>query len=249
METTTVLNPQQAAQQVLAALEKLADPVRARATERYFREQVSFYGLNTPAVREIAKGLHARVKSAWGLDEAIRFCQVMLEQEKFEARSVGILLLLKFQRAFGPDMAGKMKMWLANDRLDNWAAVDTLCPDGLGPLLERHPELAAELRNWTAHPNRWVQRASLVSYVKLARHGKMLDEAYENCRRLFSSSDDLIQKAMGWLLREAGKTDMARLEACLRKHGPSMPRTTVRYAIERFPEARRRELLQVTRPG
>ena len=71
---------------------------------------------------------------------------------------------------------------------------------------------------------------------------------YAMARRHFDSSDDLVQKAAGWLLREAGKQDMRALEAFLRVHGPRIPRTTVRYAIERFAPARRRALLLSTSP-
>ena len=70
---------------------------------------------------------------------------------------------------------------------------------------------------------------------------------YEIAKRLHADREDLIQKAVGWVLREAGKTDPARLERYLRANGASIPRTTLRYAIERFPEAKRRNLLVATR--
>ena len=75
-----------------------------------------------------------------------------------------------------------------------------------------------------------------------------LDLVYEIAKRLHADREDLIQKAVGWALREAGKTDPARLERYLRANGASIPRTTLRYAIERFPEAKRRNLLLATRP-
>jgi 3-methyladenine DNA glycosylase AlkD len=65
--------------------------------------------------------------------------------------------------------------------------------------------------------------------------------------RLFGDSEDLMHKAVGWMLREAGKKDMARLERFLTNEGPSIPRTTVRYAIERFPKEKRKALLEATR--
>ena len=92
-----------------------------------------------------------------------------------------------------------------------------------------------------------MRRASAVSFIKLARRGQRLDDVYAVSRRLFPADDDLIEKANGWLLREAGKTDMPRLEAFLIRHGPKIPRTTVRYAIERFPEEKRKRILEKTR--
>jgi 3-methyladenine DNA glycosylase AlkD len=77
--------------------------------------------------------------------------------------------------------------------------------------------------------------------------GYGLDAAYAVARALHGDKEDLIQKAVGWMLRDAGKYDARRLEQHLRRHGPSIPRTTVRYAIERFPPAKRRALLAATK--
>jgi 3-methyladenine DNA glycosylase AlkD len=79
------------------------------------------------------------------------------------------------------------------------------------------------------------------------RRGDALDVAYDVARQLHPDPHDLIQKAVGWMLREAGKSDAARLKKYLRANGPSIPRTTVRYAIERFAPSERRTLLAATR--
>jgi 3-methyladenine DNA glycosylase AlkD len=93
----------------------------------------------------------------------------------------------------------------------------------------------------------WVRRASMVGLIPRARRGESLDLVYDIARRLHADGEDLIQKAVGWTLREAGKTDMARLERYLRATGTAIPRTTLRYAIERFPERKRRAILAATR--
>jgi 3-methyladenine DNA glycosylase AlkD len=92
----------------------------------------------------------------------------------------------------------------------------------------------------------WVRRASVVGLIPLARRGFALDLLYANARLLHGDDEDLIQKAVGWALREAGKADPGRLERYLRQNGRSIPRTTIRYAIERFPESSRRDLLRAT---
>jgi 3-methyladenine DNA glycosylase AlkD len=86
-----------------------------------------------------------------------------------------------------------------------------------------------------------------VSLIPSVRRGLALDTAYKIARRLCVDKEDLLQKAVGWMLREAGKADSVRLERHLRTNGAAMARTTVRYAIERFPPARRRALLEATR--
>ena len=86
-----------------------------------------------------------------------------------------------------------------------------------------------------------------MTLVLPARRGQYLEAAYELASEHFSDGEDLMHKAIGWLLREAGKTDMPRLKTFLLQHGNSIPRTSLRYAIERFPEGVRRELLLRTR--
>ena len=86
-----------------------------------------------------------------------------------------------------------------------------------------------------------------MTFVPLARKGQELDHAYAVVDDMLADKNDLIHKACGWLLREAGRTDMKRLERFLSRNGPRIPRTTVRYAIERFPEPKRKSLLSQTR--
>lgn len=240
-------SPESIARKAVRMLEKKADPRRAAGARTYFKERVTFYGLTSDEVRKIARELFEQVRKEWNLKQAIELCEILLASEFFEARSIGTLMFLKFDKEFDPSIFALVKKWLERNRLDNWAAVDTLCPDCLGPLLEKHPELTENIEGWTRHPNRWVKRASAVSFIKLARRGKQLDAAYRIAERLFSVDDDLIEKATGWLLREAGKTDMKRLERFLLSRGPAIPRTTLRYAIERFPHDKKKQLLTETR--
>jgi 3-methyladenine DNA glycosylase AlkD len=86
-----------------------------------------------------------------------------------------------------------------------------------------------------------------VSLIPLARRGQALDDAYAAALALGGDDHHLLQKAAGWLLREAGRSDMARLERFLRRHGAELSRTTVRYALERFAPADRQALLAATR--
>lgn len=241
--------PRKIAAEIIARLAAGADPVRAAGSRRYFKEQVEFYGLTTPQLRAICGEFHERLQKSWTLDQAMELCEILLPGKKFEVKASSIILLLKFKKEFGRETFRRIKAWLAADYCDNWAAVDVLCPEGLGFILDRNPALIEDIKTWTAHSNRWVRRASIVAFVPLARRGKHLDAAYDIGRRMFTTDDDLLQKATGWMIREAGKTDMLRLEAFLLKHGPAIPRTTLRYAIERFPEASRRRLLAVTKPA
>ena len=140
--------------------------------------------------------------------------------------------------------------WTIRDavRFCNWGLVDNLAPSVLAPLIDLHPELVPEVVSWTDSPNQWVRRGATVAFVPLVRRKKKhLGTAYRIASRLFDDEEDLMHKAVGWLLREAGKVDSDRLRTYLLKHGPKIPRTSVRYAIERFPKEERKKLLEATR--
>jgi 3-methyladenine DNA glycosylase AlkD len=231
----------------IAALESHADPKRAAGQRRYFKEQVEFLGLTSPQIREIGVEIWGRVRKTWGFSDAVAYAEAMLSREFYEIRTLGLLVVLRFRKDFPPSFMDHVRGWLAANRLDNWALVDVFCVDALGFLLEKHPELIAKIKTWPGDPNRWVKRASAVSFINPARRGRCLDTIYDIAVKLFPVQDDLIHKATGWLLREAGKTDRPRLRSFLLKYGPEIPRTTLRYAIEHFPEAERKILLTRTK--
>ena len=225
----------------------MSDPVRAEGAQRYFKEAFKCYGLTAIQIRDLAKEIYQSVKAEWSVDDAIQLCDILLPNPYHEAKGFGILILEKYKKDFPKSLFLKIKTWLSSSYLNNWAAVDVLCPDSVGSLLVTYPELVKEIKTWTNSPNRWVRRASLVSFIKLAQEKVYLDDIYQISASLFADSDDLIQKANGWLLRETGKRDMERLKKFLLQHGPAIPRTTLRYAIERFNDKKRKSILQDTR--
>jgi 3-methyladenine DNA glycosylase AlkD len=216
---------------------------------RYFRGagDLGFYNVGTGAMRTLAKAIHAEHRDAWTLDDAIAFADGLIEDRHLEVKSVGIEVLARYRRDFAPRLLPIWKRWLVENHSANWATTDAICGALIGPLILEHPELGARLRVWTRDRNMWVRRASIVGLIPRARRGDSLDLVYEIAKRLHSDGEDLIQKAVGWALREAGKTDPARLERYLRANGTMIARTTLRYAIERFSDQKRRDLLAATR--
>jgi 3-methyladenine DNA glycosylase AlkD len=241
------LTPKKMAAVWIERLRERSDPVRAAGAQRYFKDTIVCFGLTAPQIRELAGQAYAMIKGQWSVGEAVEFCGLMLANPHFEVKAAGILVLERFRKDYPKSLFRTIHAWLAADRCDNWATVDTLCPTSVGALLERYPDLVSSIKTWAGSPNRWVRRASLVSFIKLARKAEFLDAIYEISKSLFPGTDDLVQKANGWLLREAGKADPARLERFLMANGPAVPRTTLRYAIERFDEKKRRSILVSTR--
>ncbi len=247
MSMKRTMTPRQAAAMAVSRLRAMADPSRAAQAQRYFKETVRTYGASSGEVRALAAEIYADVRGSWTVADAVALCDLLFPARELETKGVAAVILAKFKKDFPRSLCGRVKGWLMANHLDNWASVDVFCPEVMGALIVKYPELAAQVASWAAHSNRWVKRASAVSFLKLAKYPENLDVIYRVARSLFGVDDDLIQKANGWLLREAGKTDPGRLETFLLEAGPDVPRTTLRYAIERFSQAKRKALLVRTR--
>jgi 3-methyladenine DNA glycosylase AlkD len=226
----------------------MARPTAAFDARRYFRnaDHLGFYNVGTANVRALAKNVYRIHRGTWSVKDALVFADILIRDRYLETKGVGIEVMGCYRRDFTPALLPAWKRWLGRNYSSNWATTDSICGSLIGPLLLAHPKLLTHLRGWSRDRNMWVRRASAVALIPSVRRGEALDLGYEIAKRLHGDREDLIQKAVGWMLREAGKADSARLERYLRANGASIPRTTLRYAIERFAPARRRELLRVT---
>jgi len=162
-------SPREVAREALNRLQSLADPVKARGAERYFKETVKCFGVRAPEIHALAAGLYGRIKGNWTADRAVELCDILFPRPELEAKAVGALILDRFNKDLGPGFFAKAKGWLAGDLLDNWASVDTFCTQTMGAFLERRPAFVERIKAWSFHRNRWVKRASLVSFIKPAK--------------------------------------------------------------------------------
>jgi 3-methyladenine DNA glycosylase AlkD len=238
-----------AAREARRALERVARPAGKFDASRYFRGERNFGFLNTgtTAVRELAREIHAAQRDRWTVNDAVVFANALMPDRYLEVKAVGLEVLTRFRRGFPPALLERCRRWLARDYSANWATTDQMCGVIIGPLLVQHPALLPRLQAWARHRNMWVRRASIVGLLKPMRELDVLDQVYATAKMLHPDPHDLIHKAVGWALREAGKLDQARLERYLRANVRVIPRTTFRYAIERFGDRKRRALLAVRR--
>jgi 3-methyladenine DNA glycosylase AlkD len=242
--------PRQAARAAKRALARLGRPAGDFDARRYFRgtDDLRFHNVGTDTVRALARSIHAANQRTWSIRDATELADILIKDRYLEVKSVGIELAARYHRDFAPGHLGVWKGWLVANHCANWATTDSICCSLIGPLLVKYPQLGVRMLVWARDRNLWVRRAAAVGLILAIRQGAgAVDLAYEVARRLHPDQEDLIQKAAGWMLREAGKIDQPRLERYLRANGPDIPRTTLRYAIERFPVRKRRDLLEATR--
>ncbi len=243
------VRPSVSRRSIKRALRRLARPPGSFDAQRYFRgdQQLRFYNIGAKPMRAYVRSFYKAHRHHWSVEDAMKLADDLITDPYLETKSVGIEIVARFRRSFRPKLLSRWKRWLSQNHSANWATTDAVCGLLIGPLLVEYPTIAGRLRSWSRDRNMWVRRASIVGLIPLLRRGIALDIAYEIAQTLHKDTEDLIQKAVGWALREAGKADARRLEQYLRSAGPSIPRTTVRYAIERFPTVTRQALLKATR--
>lgn len=238
--------PKDAAEEALTFLKNHSVPERVETLQRYFKEPIQAFGVDYPAYKGWIKEFTRGLKREWTLKEAVEFCDTMTRDPHMESRGVGFHLVGAFLEEAGPELLSDVHRWLET-ACGNWGSVDGLAGAVLSPLLKKNPELARELVEWTGSENQWVRRGAAVGLVPLMDNEDLMTLAYQVATRLQNDQEDLSHKAVGWMLREAGKVDGNRLETYLLEMGPRTPRTTLRYAIEKFPKEDRKRIMEATK--
>jgi 3-methyladenine DNA glycosylase AlkD len=218
----------------------LADSDRAKASRWFFKtgpgqygEGDRFLGITVPILRKLAReyetlslrGVASMLKSAW-----------------HEERLLALLILVRQYAAADSAVRDDIfRCYLGNRaRINNWDLVDCSAPQIVGAHLQARSRRF--LRELAKSPSLWDRRIAVLATFHFIKDGDF-DDALAIARVLLGDREDLIHKAVGWMLREIGKRDRRVLERFLRANAAEMPRTTLRYAIELFPDALRRRYL------
>jgi 3-methyladenine DNA glycosylase AlkD len=225
--------------QILAELVQQADPTyRDLVHRRYNMDVSSFLGVRTPVIHQIASR-HYKALKPLPVDERLAACHLLLEAGTYELKIAAFrwahLCRNDLHAAHLPVLAG----WL-DSYVDDWIDCDDLCIHVLGEFFLRHPALAQETRAWTDSANRWVRRGAAVALVLPARRGQQLALAFDIADLLLADADDLVQKAYGWLLKEASKVHPHEVFRYVVERRDAMPRIAFRYALEKLPGDLRR---------
>ncbi|MBN2106533.1 MAG: DNA alkylation repair protein [Deltaproteobacteria bacterium] len=221
---------------IIHDLAQLADPEQAEVLRGFFKtgpgqygEGDVFRGIKVPVLRQI-------VKKYPGLPLAD--AEKLLHAPHHEDRMLGLLFLVAAFEKGGPELRRRIyRLYLANTRfINNWDLVDATAPHIVGAyLFDRN---RAPLRRLALSGLLWERRIAIVATFYCIRRGQF-EDTLELAAMLLDDKHDLIHKAVGWMLREVGKRDREAEEIFLRVHCSRMPRTMLRYAIERFPREKR----------
>ena len=242
--------------EIRQALRDSVDEKTLASGDRYFKEEVKLYGVRIPVVNEIGRiafeKLHGLPKQ-----DIFGLCEELWQSGYSEECYIACNLSYYLHERYEPADFAVFERWV-RDYVTNWATCDTLCNHTVGTFVEMYPEFVAELKKWALSDNRWMRRAAAVTLIVPARKGLFLDDALEIADTLLPDGDDLVQKGYGWMLKAASMSEPIARNAdpeTRRKHlaavfdfvmarRSTMPRTALRYAIEKMPPEMRAEAMK-----
>jgi 3-methyladenine DNA glycosylase AlkD len=215
-------------------LEQRSDEKTKLSGQRFFREAVKIHGLKSADLKQISKE-HYRSLNDKSKYYIFRLCEEFLETGYLEESFFACDWSYNVRGQFLPDDFKVFERWV-DKYVTNWATCDTLCNHTIGSFIDMYPKYLAGLKRWAHSHNRWVKRASAVSLIVPARKGMFLQDIFEIADILHSDSDDMVQKGYGWMLKVASQVHQKEVFDYIMKKKATMPRTSLRYAIEKMPQ-------------
>lgn len=210
--------------------------------KRFFKEEIKPYGVKSGIVGKIStQGFKAIEKLS--KQEIFDLCEELWKSGMLEESFIACNWAYSLRKSYTESDFSGFERWV-NEYVSNWASCDTLCNHSIGSFLELFPQYIEKMVDWTTSKNRWVKRASSVSLIIPARKGLFKKEIFEIADNLLLDTDDMVQKGYGWMLKSLADAYEDEVFQYVLEKRLVMPRTALRYAIEKMPEERRREAMK-----
>jgi len=229
-------------QRIRESLKENIDDKNQKSFQRFFKQKVKCYGVKTATVRKIANQFWKEIKMSEKQD-VFGLCEQLLLSDYCEEASIVAFWLPKMTDRFEPEDWLIFKNWIEK-YINNWAKCDGFCNHTIGSFIVKYPEFIKDLKKWTQLKNRWLRRAAAVSLIVPAKKGHFLEDVFEISDRLLLDEDDLVQKGYGWLLKVASHIHQKEVFQYVMKNKENMPRTALRYAIEKMPQSLRKKAME-----
>lgn len=219
--------------QLRVELDGMGNAAAKASAERFFKEAIQTRGIKTPLVRKLSAQYKKEMKQL-SKAEVFQLCEGLWQSGFLEESLIACDWAYSQKKKFEPADFKPFERWVKK-YVSNWASCDTLCNHTIGEFLMMYPEFLPELKRWAVSKNRWVKRAAAVSLIIPARKGLWLEEMLEIATLLLQDPDDLVQKGYGWMLKSASEFEPTPVFKFVMQHKAKMPRTALRYAIEKMP--------------
>ena len=203
-------------------------------SQNFFKEKVKYHGVKTAIIGKISKEYFKLIKLK-SKSEIFDLCETLWQSGYIEESFIACNWSYYLCKQYTPNDFKVFEKWICN-YVNNWASCDTLCNHTVGEFIEMYPEYINQLKRFAKSNNRWVRRAAAVSLIIPARKGKFLSDILEIAELLLLDTDDLVRKGYGWMLKVSSQKHQKEIFDFVIKHKNNMPRTSLRYAIEKMPK-------------
>lgn len=217
--------------------------------QRFFKEEVQSRGWYTAELRKFAIRFRRSIARERGMDFLVQIADKLFSGRILEEKVMAVFLLEKQTKNFGDREFQLFASWL--DRVTGWADHDALAHYLLAPMVAASPARCRQVFQWAKSRNRWRRRAACVALIRGARERRFFEQIVRLSNQLLHNhdEDDMVQKGLGWLLRETAKADPKRTVPYLMKIRKNAPRLVLRTACETLPGATRQRVLRAdTKP-
>lgn len=221
-------------EQVRLELKNSVDEKTVDTAQHFFKEQITAYGVKVPVVNKISSAFLSEIRSK-SKQEVFDLCEELWRSGMLEESFIACSWSYAICKKFEPSDFEVFERWVQN-YVDNWASCDTLCNHTVGEFIEMYPQFLSKLKEWATSENRWMRRAAAVTLIIPARKGLFLNDIFEIAEILLADKDDLVQKSYGWMLKAASQAYQTEVLDFVMKYKTTMPRTALRYAIEKMPQ-------------
>jgi len=218
------------------------DQKTVESEKRYFKEEIKTYGVSVYTVSKLGKQLLEKIKNN-PKTEIFSLCEELWKSGFMEEAFLGCDFAYSQRKSFEKKDFEIFEHWV-NNYVSNWATCDTLCNHTIGTFITMYPEYIAQLKKWAFSPNRWTRRAAAVTLIIPARNGLFIDDILEIAQILLLDKDDLVQKGYGWMLKAASQANTKVIFDFVISKKDTMPRTALRYAIEKMPGDMKKEAMK-----
>jgi 3-methyladenine DNA glycosylase AlkD len=235
------ITPRHVADEVRHALKDRGSASHSAGVQRFFKDEVRSHGWRTAELRKIAVNYRRDLLKEHGMDFVVRVANELFSGHFLEEKAFAVFLLEGKTGELGAREFRLFASWL--DRVTNWADHDGLVHYLLSPTVAAEPRYCAEVLRWAKSPNRWRRRAACVALIRGARKKKLFAEIVRTSDMLLDDEDDMVQKGLGWLLRESAKYDAKRVVPYLMKIRERASRLVLRTACEKLTALERKRVL------
>jgi 3-methyladenine DNA glycosylase AlkD len=231
------MNVNSVVKEIRAQLMEKANPQVAQRMKKQFKGEIWSYGIRLPEVKKLAREYYRKFKSANDIQKAFTVAERLLASANMEEGVLALEMLRGFHRVYTPKLFSIFDQWV--NYLTNWSQTDSLCCHHIAVTVEQDGRLINRLLKWTKSRNRWRRRAAAVSLVEPANKGMYLGETLKVAERLMGDKDEVVQKGVGWLLREMSVRYPNEIVAFLVKWKGGTSNMVLRTATEKLaPEKR-----------